>query len=369
MNESTAPVPAELLPEDFDLLTRLVRIPSVTEDVPNVNRAVGEMRRFLEERGVLCVTETLDGREILYASTKPGKVQDWLLNAHLDVVPAPKEFFEPRRDGDILRGRGVHDCKGNALAVARLLVDLAGTDASVGAIFSSDEETGGNTSAHMVSLGYGARRMVAVLDGGAYAIANAQKGIVSFFIRVHGRGGHSSAPWDFDNPIDRLVDGYARFRASWPEADPAAGTWRDSYAATILRAGETHNQIPDIAEMTVNVRTTTPDGAEKAERLLREAFGEAAEIEGRDACPPVFCDENTPEMRRLFAAMRERWPERNVSFFRMMGATDARHFASLGVPIAILGVGGGAAHSEKEWLALGSVAEYAAFLRDFFGRA
>lgn len=349
---------------DKDLFLQLLRIPSVTQDAARVDECVDVLHAYLEAHGVSCAVEQCGDRKALYASTAPGKTQDYLLNAHLDVVPAPPELFEPTLGEDgILRGRGVADCKGNAAVIAQLLCDFAGRP-GVGAIFTTNEEVGGSTTARMASLGYGARKMVFILDSAPYRIAHAQKGTVSFTLRALGRGGHSSTPWKFDNPIDRLHAAYARIRAAWP-ADDAPDHWCDTLAATVLRAGEVFNQIPDTAELVVSVRYTTPDGADAAERLLREAAGEGVEISRGHDSPPVFCDESHPELQRLAEAMRRAWPDRSVGFSKMMGATDARHFVGLGVPIAILGVDGGAMHERDEWLRLDSLDETLAMLEGF----
>ena len=89
--------------EYLNLLENLIRCKAVSENIENVNRAIGTMRSFLESKGVFCKTEILDGREILYASAMPGKEQDILLNSHLDVVPAPDSMFEPEiKDGNLI---------------------------------------------------------------------------------------------------------------------------------------------------------------------------------------------------------------------------------------------------------------------------
>ncbi len=352
---------------DKDLFLRLLRIPSVTQDAARVDECVDVLRAYLEAHGVMCSVEQCGDRKALYASTAPGKTQDYLLNAHLDVVPAAPELFEPALGADgILRGRGVADCKGSAAVIAQLLCDFAGRP-GIGAIFTTDEEVGGSTTARMAALGYGARRMVLIIDGAPYCIAHAQKGTVSFTLRALGRGGHSSAPWEFDNPIDRLHAAYARIRAVWPAAD-APDHWCDTLAATVLRAGEVFNQIPDTAELVLNVRYIAKDGSAAAERLLREAAGEGVEISRGHDSPPVFCDEGHPELRRLAEAMRRAWPDRGIGFEKMMGATDARHFVGLGVPIAILGVDGGALHERGEWLRLASLDEMLAMLEGFLAQ-
>lgn len=350
---------------DVRFFEKLLRVKSVSSDVAATDRAVECLREWLETRGVRCTVETAGGRGFLYASTVPGKKPDYLFNAHLDVVPADDAAFEPRLGADgIMHGRGVHDCKGGAMAIASMLAAAAGSRASAGAAFTTDEEIGGATAAGAVELGYGAGKAVVIVDSAAYAIATAQKGIADFTLRARGRGGHSSRPWEFDNAIDRLIDGYERFRAVWPgPPDDAGDGWFDTASATVMRAGTVSNRIPDTAEMTINMRYTKPGAPERLAETLRAETG--LEVEMHVKCPPVFSDDSDPELQRLAAVMRRHWPERGVRFYRMMGATDARHFQSLGVPVANIGVDGGGDHESDETLRLASVGETADMLLDF----
>ena len=350
---------------DLPFFLDLLRIPSVTDDVPQVNRAVAAMRGWLEARGVFCETEAMpDGREFLYASVVKGqRTPKLLLNAHLDVVPASPALFEPRIEGDRIHGRGTQDCKGNAMAMATALAALAGSGASVGAVFSTDEEEGGTTSGEAVARGIRATGLTAVLDGGAWSVTNAQKGIASFRLVAKGRGGHSSSPWLFDNPIDKLLDGWARVRAAWPKIPEDEWHWGDSIAATVVRGGSVHNQIPDEAEMSVNVRYVHPGDEPRIEAFLRETSG--LEVELRATCEPVFCDADAPALAALRKAMAASF-EREIPVIRMQGATDARHFAGPGAaPVAIVGIEGGACHEDREWASLPSIRAYAGLLESF----
>lgn len=350
---------------DLPFFLDLLRIPSVTSDVPQVNRAVAAMRGWLEARGVFCETEAMpDGREFLVASVRRGeRTPRLLLNAHLDVVPASSALFEPAIEGDRIRGRGTQDCKGNALAAASALAALAGSGASVAAVFSTDEEEGGSTSGESVRRGCRATGLTAVLDGGPWSIVCAQKGIVSLRLVARGRGGHASEPWRFDNPIDRLLDGWARVRAAWPAIPEDEWHWGDSIAATVVRGGAVHNQIPDEAEMVVNVRYVTPGDAPRIEAMVREASG--LEVRRLAHCEPVFCDENAPALAALRGVMAAAFG-REIPMRRMQGATDARHFAGPGsAPVAIIGVEGGACHEEREWASLSAIQAYADLLESF----
>ena len=349
---------------DTAFFDKLLRIPSITQDVAACNRAVDAMRESLEARGLFCTTESLGERQFLCAATAPGKVHDYLFNAHLDVVPAPERMFEPRAEGGKIFGRGVSDCKGNAVAIAQTLCALAGK-ASAGAVFTTDEETGGDTTAEAVRLGYGAHKLIAVIDANPYTVTIAQKGIFNLWLKAGGKSVHSSRPWLGENAIDNLVDGYARLRAAWKvnAPGPDGDIWFDSFAPTICQAGTVHNRVPDEAKMLLNIRYTRYGDEDRIEKFVREASGLDTERHG--IWPPFCCDENSPALAALKAALERTWPDRPIGFTKMTGATDARHFAGMGVPIAILGCDGGEEHTDGEWLRTDSIGELAGMLSIF----
>ena len=350
---------------DLPFFLDLLRIPSVTDDIPQVNRAVAAMRAWLEARGLHCATEAMpDGREFLYASVVEGdRTPKLLLNAHLDVVPAAPEQFEPRVEDGNVAARGTSDCKGNALAIATALAALAGSGASVGAIFSSDEEEGGATTGEAVARGYRATGLAVVLDAGPWSITYSQKGILSLRLVAKGRGGHASEPWRFDNPIDRLFDGWTRLRAAWPAIADEEGHWGDSLAATVVRAGAVHNQIPGEASMVANIRFVEPGAIPRIEAFVRETSG--LEVEVLTTCEPVVCDADAPALAALREAMAKAFG-REIPMVRMHGATDARHFTGPGAaPVAMIGVEGWRCHDEGEGATLASIRAYADLLVSF----
>jgi len=352
---------ADAAPIDRSFLKELVAIPSESAKPERVNEAMAFTRAYLEKRGVPCVVERDGPRNILYASTLPGKVQDYLLCVHLDVVPAPDpKMYEPQVKGNRLYGRGASDDKGNAAVAVQTLVSLLGK-ASVGVIFTADEEIGGMTTATMVKRGYAARRLVLVIDAGAYKVTVAQKGTSYITVRAVGKGGHSSRPWKLDNPIDKLMDAYAKFRAAWPR--PTADHWCDIVSATMVSAGDARNRIPDTAEMTINLRFVSKDGVERVCKAMRDVGLEVVNVVTTGV--PVSSDPSAPEIQRLLAVMRAKWPGRKPSISRMLAATDARHFVDMDVPIAIIGAEGGGAHAAVEWVSLRCLDEYADLLEVF----
>ncbi len=346
--------------EYLNLLDELIRLRPATENIPAVNRAAETIREFLAGRGLHCAMEELSGRKILYASNVGGKTPDLLLNAHIDVVPAAYESqYEPEYRDGWLYARGASDCLGNAVCIIKSLCE-ADPAVSIGAIFTSDEETGGETTGHMVKLGYQSERLIVVMDHwNKYNICCAQKGILIARLTAHGKGGHSSTPWAFDNPIDKLMDGYLKFRQNWK--NPAKeDSWHTSMAATVIRGGLVGNQIPDTAEMLLNFRFLEPGEYEKLLRQLRELTG--LEVTLEETCPPVTVSTDAPELKIMADTVEEIAGVR-PEFDRMHGATDARWFASLNKPIAIMGIEGEGAHAKIERCKVDSIGEFSKIIK------
>lgn len=347
--------------EYMDLLFKLIECRSVSSDIPAVNRAENLMRDFLEAHGIFCVMEEVEGRQVLYASTRPGKVQDVLLNAHMDVVPPIEESqFTPRISDGWLYARGAGDCLGNAVCIARFLCE--NKDAfGVGAIFTADEETGGETTRAMVERGYGAKKAVLILDGGGdYDIVYAQKGILILKMTAHGHGGHSSRPWELTNPIDMLMDAYGKLRAAWE--NPHSGEdWRNSMTPCVINGGFAENQVPDTVEMVLNFRYVADEDYQK---ILDFVKSSGLEVSILRTCPPVASDPDSSALLLLHRAFETVVPGK-ASFTRMCGATDARHLRALGVPVAIMGIVSSGAHSAAEKLLLASIDTYQKILREY----
>lgn len=340
--------------EWIGLLEELVKIPSETQNVPGVNRAQEFACAYLGERGLFTKLEEHGGRKVLFASTEEGRKPDILFVVHLDVVPAPKDMYLPRRDGDRLYGRGAQDCKGNAVAAIEALSRLKGR-ASAGALFSADEELGGKTTEMMAAMGYGARKAVIVLDATPYSIVTAEKGVVNLVLRARGTEAHSSMPWLGDNAIDKLVDGYLKLREAWPMAEAGAGRWTDTCSADLISGGSAVNKVPGEASLVLNIRFIEPGGEERIEKFVRETTGLEVERTAEGVSNPVYCDENDPVLLSLREEMQKVWPKKEIAFTKMTGATDARFFAQGSVPVAITGVEGFGCHTDEEGVVLSSI--------------
>ena len=360
-NTSSSDVPA--VRADLGLLRELVAIPSVTADIAANDLCQEKVADWLAARGVFTRFEHAeDGRKILYAATVPEKVTDFMLNAHTDVVPASEGMFAPvERDG-WLCGRGAGDCKGNVVMICRLLAELNGK-ASVGAVFSSDEEVAGNAAETMVRLGYAARKLIVVFDSQPYSLCTAEKGHVYLTVRATGRAAHASRPWEGDNALSKLLSGFAQIAALLPHDATADDFWHETLEPTVARAGDVPNRLPEVAELTFNLRYLDPAAPERWARTIAERTG--LEVEVGKISAPVTTEADAPIVQDLARHLRVSWPNRPVPFVRMNGATDARSFVKLGVPLVISSVEKRGDHADSEGVRLASLDEVGDAFRDF----
>ena len=347
----------------YDLLLAMLGCRPQSGNRENLNKCHDVIKAFLEKEGLSCATEKIMDYKVLYSSVDGGKTPDILLNAHIDVVPVSyPEQWEPQLEGDLLYGRGPGDDHGNAIASLITLLEAKKRGLSVGVIFTADEEIGGLTTKGMIDLGYGAKKIAIVMDSwGGGKIVSAEKGLLSIKITAKGRGGHASAPWALENPIETLCLAFCRLRENW--INPTAeNSWGDSLAPTILGGGSVHNQIPDSASMVLNIRYTGDTPKDALIDKVRTITG--LEVEEMESCRPVVTDTSDPALQLLNKSVMK-YRATDGSFTFMHGATDARHLVELGIPIAIMGIEGGGAHSAREYANLASIAPTVELLLDF----
>src|SRR4051794_40468422 len=116
------------------LIADLVAIPSTADN----QKALHDVLDFVEKELPFWTHEKFEnnGKPTLIIKNDSGKEFDLILNAHLDVVPAPKSLFKMSQDGDKLTGRGVLDMKFAVAVFIKLLQEIKDeTKLKVAAIF------------------------------------------------------------------------------------------------------------------------------------------------------------------------------------------------------------------------------------------
>ena len=342
---------------DLVRLEKLIRIPSVSSNIVEVNRAVDFLDGELGRDGLYRQIETMPaGRRVLFAANESTKRPDILLSAHLDVVPEkdPSQFV-PRRENGRIYGRGASDCKEHVVLCARLMRELKGR-VSIGAIFGSDEEIGGMSTAFMIDKGYGAAKMVIVLDSEQFAITTRQKELARYVIESDAPPTHAGmvkgAP---PNAVQELIRSYEAAAAEIPDFED--GTWRDVMMLERVSGTREH------AEMEISVRCARKGGFEAVENLLRNKF--KRDLRCLRKGEAVLLDETQTYLVAFRERMRRAWPDRKVDFYHLNSSTDARHLQRLNLPMLILGVDARGAHTATEYVEIPSLDEYASLIESY----
>ncbi|MBL3685581.1 M20/M25/M40 family metallo-hydrolase [Leucobacter zeae] len=367
-------------------------------------RNVRVLQRFLADavaagRVETQVLESAPGRASLIArvrGTDPDAPALGLLG-HIDVVPVDPEgwsrnpFGGDLIDGEIW-GRGAVDMLYLTAAFAAVLREVALAPepprGDLVLLAVADEEAGGEFGIHwLVREHPEAVRVTEALSesggmrmGEHVAIEVAEKGSAGRRLVIRGRPGHASIPYGaqsaayrvgevlhrlgevmpaaqlgelwgafvaarIDDPAlaERLLDP-VRLDAALPQLGGIAGyahaVSRITMSPTVLRAGATHNVIPAVGTIDLDIRTLPGTSDAEVDELIRAVLGDLAdgiEIQYLRGWAATSSSAETP----LFAAIEravEAVSGSPVVPIMAAGGSDARVLRELGIPAYGYGV-------------------------------
>ena len=228
-----------------DLLERLVAIPSVTG-------SENELLSFLESRfseggwTVESMEVSPSRRNLFVRRGHPSVV----LTTHADTVPP---FFPPRREGDVLVGRGACDAKASLAAQAVALDELARDGGGeVGLLVLVGEERGSDGALAANRRPHLARYLIGGEPTGSRFVAGS-KGCLRIEVVARGISGHSSLPDSGRSAVEPLLDFLNDLRSlRLPDHPVFGGTTMN---IGVLQAGTAPNVIAESARAEVIFRT------------------------------------------------------------------------------------------------------------------
>ena len=292
-----------------------------------------------------------------------------ILNAHLDVVPAPPEQFRPRREAMRLYARGAQDMKISGLAEALAFREMAGTVGYPLALqLVTDEEVGGRDGTRL-QIERGVRGdFVLIGETSGLRIVTESKGMLGVTLRASGRGAHGAYPWLGDNALVKLQRSVHNVLARYPEATEEA--WRTTVnLARVHTPNQARNQIPAEAEAWLDIRFP-PEDTDLAGKSTGQIAaylqgfcepGVTAVVDHVDA--PQNADGGRPEITRLReAALAQGY---QPDFLRKHGTGDGRFYAEAGCTAVAFGVGGHGQHGAEEYADIGTIEPYYRALTQF----
>lgn len=351
----------------LDLTKELIRFKSMLSRPDEIKRCVEFIERFLKDAGATCKRIECDGVPSIAALPEPD-FAPVLLMSHIDVVDAPDELFEPVEKDGKLYGRGSFDDK-YAVALSMILFrehlykakKEGGTqkDLPLGILITGDEEAGGHKGAKEALKTIRTDFCIALDGGNVRKIVTKEKGVLRLKLISRGKAAHGSRPWLGENAIEKLFEDYQDLKAFFRDEDPEH--WHKTINFSIIQAGKSANQVPDVAEALFDIRYTEKDDMDALVKQMRGTIKGELLVEMKE---PLFVGGKSPYLDLLLDISRDT----TLGFEH--GASDARFLQEHGMPGIVWGPDGDlSAHAYDEHVNLDSLYELYGILERFSGRA
>jgi succinyl-diaminopimelate desuccinylase len=292
-----------------------------------------------------------------------------ILNAHLDVVPAPERQFRPRIESDRLFARGAQDMKVSGLVMAQVFREAAGRlPYPLGLQLVTDEEVGGRDGTlHQLERGVEGDFAVIGEQSGLRVVTDS-KGVAAADLRAEGRSAHGAYPWLGDNALTKLLRTLDKVLARYP--DPVEETWRTTVnVSRVETPNRAHNQIPALAGAWLDIRFPPGDAdfdgrtTEEAAAYLAAFCEPGVTVTVGRIDPPHHAGHDSREVLALQRAARDQGFSGDL--LRKHGSADGRFYYQRGIDAVIFGIGGDGQHGPDEYADLTTVEPYHRALHAF----
>lgn len=351
----------------LELTKDLIRFKSMLSRPDEINRCADFIERFLRDIGATCNRIECDGVPSIAALPK-ADFAPILFMSHIDVVDAPDELFEPTEKEGKLYGRGSIDDKyAAALSMILFREHLNGArkqgrgqgDLPFGILITGDEEAGGHKGAKEALKTIRTDFCIALDGGNLRKIVTKEKGVLRLKLVSRGKAAHGSRPWLGENAIEKLFQDCQSVKDFFLDEDPEH--WHKTVNLSIIRAGNSANQVPDLAEAVFDIRYTEKDDVETLVEQMRKRIKGELSVEMKE---PLFLGGKSPYLTLLLDVSKDA----TLGFEH--GASDARFLQEHGMPGIVWGPDGDlSAHAYDEHVNLDSLYKLYRMVDRFIGRA
>jgi succinyl-diaminopimelate desuccinylase len=276
--------------------------------------------------------------------------------SHIDVVNATDPLFEPIEKDGKLYGRGAIDDKyAAALSMVLLKNGIESTHQRslndgklpLGVLITGDEEVGGYDGARSALGGINCDFCIALDGGRVDKIVVKEKGILRLKLVARGKTAHGARPWQGENAIERLMEDCFIVKGFF-EGLTEPEHWHRTMNLSVIRAGDSVNQVPDEAEATFDIRYTENDDVDDLVQRIQAAVTSRVIAEERE---PLFISPESPYRERLLALAK------GTRTGIAHGASDARFLSQFNIPGIVWGADGNSSqHSTEEHVEIQSIA-------------
>jgi succinyl-diaminopimelate desuccinylase len=341
--------------EIVDLTKDLIRFKSTHTRPEEIQKCARFIETWFKDHDIACTVVESNGVPSIRAL--PARQQTpLLLMSHIDVVNATDPLFEPIEKNGRLYGRGAIDDK-YAVALSMVLLKnriesnhhrgLDDGTLPLGVLITGDEEVGGYNGARS-ALGRINCDFCIALDGGRVdKIVVKEKGILRIRVVSSGKTAHGARPWQGENAIEKLMADCLVVKGFF-EGLTEPEHWHRTMNLSVIRAGDSVNQVPDEAEATFDIRYTENDDVDDLVQRIQAAVTSKVIAEERE---PLFISPESPYRKRLLALATD------TRIGIAHGASDARFLSQFNIPGIVWGADGNSSqHSTEEHVEIPSLA-------------
>ena len=350
--------------ELIDISKSLISIPSTKESPDQHQKVLDQARLYVSGYPFKTFTcNQLPSLLIYNHWPKNGKFKV-ILNAHLDVVPGKPEQFSAVVKGNKLIGRGAIDMKAAAAAEILAFKGVAGKVKYPLALqLVTDEEIGGHKGTkYQISQGIFSYFYLC----GEYSdnqIGCDTKGVLWLKLTTKGSRAHSAFLWNGINAITKLSNEIQTVSKLFPI--PKSAVWKTTCNFGIISGGNTVNQVPDSASVTLDIRRIPKDSAgDIICRIRSHLIFADSQLEILEDEPANHADKNHPMIKQLGKSIR-RITVQPSKYVKFHGASDARHYSAVGTTAIDIGPVGEGLHSDFEWVDIPSLETFHHILENF----
>lgn len=349
------------------LLEKLISFQSTKNHPQEIKKCFEFAVNWLKKTGLKVKTYSSNKKPSLVATHKFKKHYQYILNGHLDVVPANyKNAFKPIIKGNRLYGRGASDMKGVVAAMMELIKDKDLRTKDVALMLTSDEEIGGFNGVNYLlnKKGYSCDCVI-VPDGGKnWELVLAEKGVIHIKLEAKGKAAHGSRPWLGENAIEKLIQVYQEIKKKVPETT-SKNRWLPTVNLGKLIGGDATNKVPSYAEMYLDFRYPKKNHRKKILNLIdktsKKVKGISYQIQVEGGI--MTTSKNNQYIKKILKVAKKQ--KINLKITKAYGASDGRFFSAQGIPVIMFKPICSQAHIDKEWVDLKSLKRFYHLLKSF----
>jgi len=355
--------------DSLRLLKKFIKVDSST--IENANQLIKYTAEYLASNGVKGDIVEKNGF-MSYVSVIGKGDKTLVFNGHLDIVSGKSGQFSPIEKDGKLYGRGTADMKSGCVAIIQAFIALSKMPLNCKVMLQlvTDEETGGaNCTKYLVELGY-LGDFVICTEPTQLQPSIQSKGMIKIDLHATGVSAHGSSPWEGENAIVKAFEAYEKIKALRILNEGSAFYTCSSVNLALIKGGDIYNRVPDHCVMGLDIRFVPHLDPLVILEKIKDAVACDVRLIGLE--PGVLVSPEHPYISKLTECIHKIIPEQCINIMGQHGGSDARFFATRGIPSIELGPIGKAWHGDGEYVEIQSMIDLEKILiayAQYFGEA